>query len=217
MKIRTLIADDHAIFRCGLRALLERTPDVEVVGEASDGFETIRAVAENQIDVLILDLGMPGVHGSKVAETVRRDQPHVSIVILTMNENSYYLRELFRIGARGFVLKRSSCTNLLQAIRAAYRGESYVDPPLAGRLVSVYAGIPVKNGQVRLDILTQREREVCTHLAYGHTNAEIAGMLSISERTVETHRANIFAKLDLQTRADLVRFALDNGLMCAVA
>ena len=213
MTIRVLIADEHTMFRSGLRALLERAPDIEVVAESGDGFETIRAVAAHQIDVLILDLGMPGLHGSRVAETVVKEQPHVSIVILTMHDDSYHLRELFRIGVRGFVLKKSSGTDLLQAIRAAYRRESYVDPSLTGRMISDYAGLPAGESQGRLDLLTPREREVCTLLAYGYTNAEIAGLLSISERTVETHRANIFAKLDLNTRAEMVRFALENGLI----
>ena len=213
MTIRALIADDHTMFRTGLRALLERAPDIEVVAESGDGFETIRAAAAHQIDVLILDLSMPGLHGSRVAETVAREQPHVSIVILTMHEDSYYLRELFRIGVRGFVLKKSSGTNLLQAIHAAYRGESYVDPSLTGRMISDYVGLPVKESEGRLDLLTPREREVCTLLAYGYTNGELAEKLSISERTVETHRANIFGKLDLRTRAEMVRFALENGLI----
>ncbi len=213
MTIRTLIADDHTIFRSGLRALLERAPDIEVVAESGNGFETIQAAADNDIDVLILDLSMPGLHGSRVAETVVKEHPKIAIVILTMHEDSYYLRELFRIGVRGFVLKKSSGTNLLQAIRAAYRGESYVDPSLTGRMIADFAGLPVKGGQGRLDVLTAREQEVSTLLGYGYTNAEIGEKLSISERTVETHRANIFGKLDLKTRAEMVRFALESGLI----
>jgi two-component system, NarL family, response regulator NreC len=213
MTIRTLIADDHAIFRCGLRALLEKDADIEVVAEAGNGFETIRAAAAHPIDVLILDLCMPGLQGARVAETVVKEQPHVAIVVLTMHEDSYYWRELFRIGVRGFVLKKSSGTNLLHAIRAAYRGEHYVDPSLTGRMISDCVGLPVKDCEGRLDVLTPREREVCTFLGYGYTNAEIAEMLSISERTVETHRANIFGKLELKTRAEMVRFALENGLI----
>lgn len=213
MNIRVMIADDHAVFRSGLRALLERATDMEVVTESGDGFETIRAAAVHEFDVLILDLSMPGLHGSRVAETVVKERPQVSIVVLTMHEDSYYLRELLRIGARAFVLKKSSGTNLLQAIRAVYRGEAYVDPSLTGRMISEFAGLPTREGQGRLDVLTPREREICALLGYGYTNAEIADKLSISERTVETHRSNIFAKLDLSTRAELVRFALENGLM----
>ncbi len=213
MKIRVLIADDHAILRSGLRALLEKASDIEVVAEAANGFEAVKAAADNQIDVLILDLSMPGLCGSRVAETVVREQPRVAIVILTMHEDSYHLQELFKIGVRGFVLKKSSGTNLLQAIRAAYRGESYVDPLLAGRMVSNYAGGSSRDNSDRVDTLSPREQEVCTLLAYGHTTPEIAAKLSISERTVESHRSNISAKLGLKTRAEIVRFAMEYGLL----
>lgn len=213
MKIRILIADDHTIFRSGLRALFEKSSDIEVVAEAANGFDAIKAVAEHQVDVLILDLSMPGLSGSKVAETVVRDHPRVAIVVLTMHEDSYHLQELFRIGARGFVLKKSSGTNLLQAIRSAFRGESYVDPLLAGRVVSHLTGAPKRDGGNRADALSPREKEVCTLLAYGHTTHEIAEKLSISDRTVESHRANISGKLGLNSRAEIVRFAIEYGML----
>ncbi len=213
MKIRILIADDHEIMRSGLRAMLERASDIEVGAEAANGFEAIKAAAGHQIDVLILDLSMPGLSGARVAEEVAREHSRVAIVVLTMHEDSYHLQELFRIGARAFVLKKSSGTNLLQAIRAAYRGESYVDPLLAGRMVSSYAGVPAREKGDRVDALSPREQEVCSLLAYGHTAQEIADRLSISERTVESHRANISGKLGLKTRAEIVRFAMEYGLL----
>ncbi len=213
MKIRILIADDHAILRSGMRAWLERSSDVEVAAEASNGFDALKAVAETPVDVMVLDLSMPGLSGSRVAEAVVREHPHVAIVILTMFEDSYHLQELFKIGVKGFVLKKSSGTNLLQAIRAAYRGESYVDPLMAGRLVSDYAGVPSGQKGDRIDMLSPREQEVCTLLAYGHTANEIASKLSISERTVESHRANILGKLGFKTRAEIVRFAMEYGLL----
>ncbi len=213
MKTRILIADDHAILRSGMRALLERAGDIEVVAEAANGFDALKAVKENQIDVLVLDLSMPGLCGSRVAETVVREHPRVAIVILTMHEDSYHLQELFKIGVRAFVLKKSPGTNLLQAIRAVHRGESYVDPLMAGRMVSHYAGVPCGQKGDRVDLLSPREQEVCTLLAYGHTAGEIASKLSISERTVESHRASISGKLGLKTRAEIVRFALEYGLL----
>ena len=213
MSIRTVIADDHAIFRSGLRALLEKTSDIDVIAEAENGFDAIRAIASHQPDLLLLDLGMPGLPGSKVAETVAQEHPRVAIVVLTMHEDCYYLRELFRVGVRAFVLKKSSRANLLQAIRSAYGGERYVDPSLAGDFVSSCMGHGPNSENGRLSLLTPREQEVCTLLAYGHTNAEIAEKLCISGRTVETHRSSIMGKLDLRTRAELVRFALDNGLI----
>jgi two-component system response regulator NreC len=214
MRIRTVIADDHTIFRSGLRALLEKESDIEIVAEASDGFETARAVDSIQVDVLVLDLSMPGLSGTKVVETVRQTHPHLAIVVLTMHEDDYYLRELMKMGIQAYVLKKSTGTELLRAIRMAYRGEQYIDPLLAGRVISSYVrdGSPdVKKGKVAL--LTPREQEVCRLLAYGNTNAEIAQILFISERTVETHRANAMAKLELKSRSELVRFAIDNGLL----
>ena len=217
MPIRILIADDHAILRGGLKALIEREIDMEIVAEASDGFEAAREAVAREIDVLLLDISMPGLTGPRVAEMVLQEKPHLAIVVLTMHEDDYYLQELFRLGVRGFVLKKSSGRDLVQAIRAAHRGEHYVDPSMAGRVISSFTGAPAGKASTkspeRLAELTRREQEVCKLLAYGHTNAEIADQLSISGRTVETHRANIMAKLSVKSRAELVRFAIDNGLL----
>ncbi|MFQ5737573.1 MAG: response regulator [Acidobacteriota bacterium] len=213
MPIRILIADDHAIFRSGLKAFLEKENDLQVVAEAGNGFDTIKIVAAQQIDVLLLDLSMPGLSGSKVAETVVREHPHLAVVVLTMHEDDYYLKELFKIGVRAFVLKKSTGSNLLEAIRTAYRGKEYVDPSLAGRVIASFVGSSPKGGTGRLDLLTPREKEVCRYLGLGHTNSEIAEKLFISGRTVETHRTNITSKLNLKTRAELVRFAIDSGLL----
>jgi DNA-binding NarL/FixJ family response regulator len=214
MPIRILIADDHAVFRSGLRALLEKETDITVVGETGDGLSTIEAVSRQEVDVLLLDISMPGLAGPQVAEASLRQRPRLAIVVLTMHEDEYYLQELFKIGARAFVLKKSTGTDLLQAIRAAHRGEQYVDPALTEHIVSSYVGGRSQQKSAgRVDVLTPREREICTLLAFGHTNAEIAEKLSISERTVETHRTNILGKLGLKSRAELVRFAIDNGLL----
>ena len=214
MPIRILIADDHAILRGGLKALIEKEIDMEIVAEASDGFEAAREAVAREIDVLLLDISMPGLTGPRVAETVLQEKPHLAIVVLTMHEDDYYLQEFFRLGVRGFVLKKSSGRDLVQAIRAAHRGEYYVDPSMAGRVISSITGASAgKESPERLAQLTRREQEVCKLLAYGHTNAEIAEQLSISDRTVETHRANIMAKLSVKSRAELVRFAIDNGLL----
>jgi DNA-binding NarL/FixJ family response regulator len=211
--MRIAIADDHAVFRSGLRALLEKEHDIKIVAETGTGPETIVALGRNDVDVLILDINLPGLSGPRVAETVLKQNPRVAIVVLTMYDDEYYLQELFKIGARAFVLKKSTGTDLLQAIRAAYRGEQYVDPAMAGHVISSYVGRKAPKSKAdRLDALSPREQEVCKLLAYGHTNAEIAQRLYISIRTVETHRTNIMAKLNLRSRAELVRFAIDNGL-----
>ena len=214
MPIRVILADDHAVFRSGIRALLEKESDMEVVGETGNGLDTIRIFDRVSADVLVLDLNMPGVPGPRVAEDLRKKRPALAIVVLTMHDDEYYLQELFKIGARAFVLKTASGADLIQAIRAAYRGEKYIDPSLAGHVIASYVGRSAKDRKSqRLALLTMREQEVCLLLAYGHTNSEIAQRLSISERTVETHRNNIMSKLDLKGRAELVRFAIDNGLL----
>ncbi len=214
MSIRILIADDHAVFRSGLKALLEKEPDLEVVAEAGDGVAAVEAVKRLKFDVLLLDLSMPKLSGARVAEIALKTRPHLAIVVLTMHEDEYYLQELFKIGARAFVLKKSTGTELIQAIRVVHRGEQFVDPALAGHMISTYVGnAPSKKVDGRLDLLTPREQEVCTLLAYGHTNAEIAEKLIISERTVESHRTHLLGKLDLKSRAELVRFSIDHGLL----
>lgn len=214
MPIRILIADDHAVFRVGVKALLEKEADMEIVAEAADGLEATRGAIERDIDVLLLDISMPELTGPQVAETVLQKKPDLAIVVLTMHEDERYVQELFRAGVRGFVLKQSSGQDLIQAIRAAHRGERYVDPSIAGRVIPPPAGNAAgQECPERLAQLTPREREVCRLLAYGHTNAEIAEQLAISGRTVETHRSNIMAKLRVKSRAELVRFAIVHGLI----
>ena len=214
MSIRVLIADDHAVFRSGLKALLEKETDITVVGETGTGLETIKAAAQMSLDVLLLDISLPDIPGPRVAVEVFRDRPHLAVVVLTMHEDEYYLQEMLKIGVRAYVLKKSSGTDLVQAIRAAYRGESYLDPAMASNVISSYVGIGNNKRKTgRLELLTRREQEVCGLLAFGNTNGEIAGKLSISERTVESHRVNILSKLELKGRAELVRFAIDNGLV----
>jgi DNA-binding NarL/FixJ family response regulator len=215
MTVRIMIADDHAVFRSGLRALLEKEPEFSVVAEAGDGNETVKKACSEDFDVLVLDINMPGITGPMIAEEVLKMRPRLAIVILTMHDDEYYLQELFKIGVRGFVLKKSTGTDLLQAIRAVARGEQYIDPSLTKCVLTHFIGgsPKKKSSQTRKELLTQRERKVCQLLAYGHTNSEIAAKLFISERTVETHRSNIYSKLGLKNRVELVRFAIDNGLM----
>lgn len=213
MSIRIVLTDDHAVFRSGLRALLEKETDFEIVGETGSGLDAIQMSEEEDFDVLLLDISMPGLPGSRVAEEVLSRKPNLAIIVLTMHEDEHYLRELFRIGARGYVLKKSTGTELVQAIRSVYRGDSYVDPAMADLLISPFVGKISSSDQSRLGLLTPRETEICRLLAYGHTNSEAGKKLNISVRTVETHRNNIMAKLELKSRADLVRFSIDNGLL----
>jgi two-component system response regulator NreC len=213
MPIRIVIVDDHAIIRSGLVALLAKEPDFEIVGQAASGMDAIKLAEGTRFDVLLLDLSMPGISGTKTAEELLRRRPKLAIVVLTMHADEHYLRELFRIGVRAYVLKRSTDNDLINAIRAAYRGEHYVDPSMAGLLISPYVGRATGKKYGRLALLTAREVEVCQLLAHGYTNPEVSERLSISVRTVEAHRNNIMTKLGLESRADLVHFAIDNGLL----
>lgn len=213
MPIRIIIVDDHGVIRSGLAAILGKEEDFEIVGEASSGLDAIRLGENTPFDVLLLDISMPGIPGTRVAEELLKKKPKLAIVVLTMHSDEFYLRELFSIGARGYVLKKSTYSELANAIRAAYRGEHYVDPALAGLIISPFVGQPVAKEFGRLSLLTARETEVCKLLAHGYTNPEVGDRLSISVRTVEAHRNNIMTKLGLKSRADVVHFAIDNGLL----
>jgi DNA-binding NarL/FixJ family response regulator len=206
-RVRVLIADDHAMVRSGLRALLEEQPDIEVVGEAEDGAVVVECCRKLAPDVIVMDLTMPGRGGIKATEEIHREFPGAKVVVLTMHDDAAYVRMARLAGAAGFVLKKSLATELLSAIRTVHSGKIHF-PATA---------LPVLNqkGVAPLDLITQREREVVTLIALGHTTPEIAAKLHIGDKTVETHRAHIAGKLGLKTRADLVRFALEHGLLKA--
>lgn len=204
--VRVLIADDHALVRSGLRALLEAQPDFEVVGEADDGVVVVDRCRKLEPDVVVMDLAMPGRGGINATEDVHRECPTIKVVVLTMHDDEAYVRMARLAGAAGFVLKKSLATELIQAIRAAHAGRTYF-PALDAPTLSNHPNSAV------LDRITDREREVLSLIALGHTTPEIASKLHISEKTVETHRAHIAEKLGLHTRAGLVRFALEYGLL----
>lgn len=214
MTTRVLIADNHAVFRAGLRSLVEQTGEFEVVGEAADFSQVMPKLTTCGADVLLLDIGMPGPSSAmQVIEAALESMPALKIVVLTMYEDGYYLREAFRVGAHGFVLKKSEASHLLAALEAVAHGGRYADPTLGGELLAEVSAPSVKRSVPPLMSLTAREREVCRLLALGHTNGEIATHLSLSERTVEAHRRNLMSKLDVKSRAELVRFAIDSGLI----
>lgn len=206
------LTDDHAVFRCGLRAFIEKEPDLRVVGETADAASTLDAVTRAKPDVLILDINMPGMPAAQlVSELVARD-PAIAILILTIHDEERYLREFLQLGVKGFMVKTSTGDELIHAIKQVARGEQYVDPALSSLLIARYIGRPAEKRE-GAGVLTDREREICAYLALGHTNAEIATALGISKRTVETHRASIVTKTGLHSRAEIVQFAMDQGLM----
>jgi DNA-binding NarL/FixJ family response regulator len=213
--VRVVIADDHAIVRDGLRALVQAQPGLEVVGEAATADEAWRRACDLSPNVLLLDLSMPGVSGAEAAERIAHDCPAVRIIALTMHEERGYVARLLRAGAAGYVLKRTASAELVRAIRTVAAGGTYVDPSLAGALLGAQVTRPQHADPAKrpdgFGDLTAREAEVLRLVARGYSNKEIAAALEISVKTVETHKTNGMTKLGLKSRAALVRFAIDDG------
>ncbi len=210
MTIRVLIVDDHAVVRAGLRRVLEAEPDLETVGEAENAERAVFAAIELKPDVVLMDVVMPGQSGIEGMPALLQAVPEAKVLVLSMQDDPRYVREAFAAGARGYVLKEAADTEVVGAIRAVAAGESYVHPVLGARLVAAEAE---ERRRAQDDPLSEREREVLRLLALGHTNQEIAKLLFISVRTAETHRAHIMQKLRLGSRAELVRYALAEGLL----
>ncbi len=215
-RIRILIADDHALVRAGLRALLVPQPDLEVVGEAADGVTVVEQCRRLAPDVVLMDLSMPGRRGISAIKDLHDTCPGAKVLVVTMHEDETFARQALLAGASGYVLKQSLAAELLSAIRAVHQGQTHLTPKLAAVLATSEEepGSP-RHGPAALESLTSREREVVTLVALGHTNIEISQRLHISDKTVESHRKNIAIKLGLRTRADLVRLAIEHGLIGA--
>jgi len=210
--IRVLLADDHAVLRSGLRLLLTSQNEFEVVGEVCSGTETLSFAEQLQPDLILLDLSMPGLGGLDVLPALRKLVPSAQILILTMHDDPQYLRQALSHGASGYVLKKAVDTELISAIHAVLRGEVYVHPSMTRILLEDMLPESRRNDDA-WDSLSDREQEILKMVALGHTSAEIAEQLSLSAKTVETYRARGMEKLGLRTRATLVRFALQNGLI----
>jgi len=208
-----LLADDHAIVRRGLRTMLENEPGFSVVGETGGGLETIRMVGDLKPDVLVLDIMMDDVSGIEVARQVTENSPRTAIVMLSMYSSKRHILEALKAGARGYVVKKSAITDLVQAVREVVVGRRYLGPYVSDVVVNAYLGKAETGTPDPYDSLSSREREVLHLAAHGHTNAEIAERLYISRRTVETHRANAMRKLNLRTQIDLLRYALQRGIL----
>jgi two-component system, NarL family, response regulator NreC len=204
--IRIVLADDHTVVRSGLRLLLDAEPGFEVVAEAGDAESARRYVHGHRPEVLVLDLNMPGGSSLDAIPAIRAESPQTQIVVLTMQQEPAFAREALAGGALGYVLKEAADEELVRAVRNAAAGEPYLNPRLGARIAAEPPPGPP-------DDLSEREAEVLRLIALGHTNSEIAGQLYLSVRTVETHRAHIQQKLRLSSRAELVRYALDRGLL----
>lgn len=214
-KIRVLIADDHAILRSGLKLLVDSQPDMQVVGEAADGKQAIEGVRETKPDVALLDLTMPRAGGMEALQSVVRDSAKTRIVILTMHDDPAYLRSVLAAGAHGYVLKRSVDADLLSAIRAVHKGGTFIDPSLADVIVQDVLA-KKRSGPTRAAaLLSDRELQVLRLVARGYSSQQIADKIFVSVKTVETYRSRLAAKTGLRTRSDVVRYAIQMGLLTA--
>jgi DNA-binding NarL/FixJ family response regulator len=211
-KIRVLIADDHPVFRDGLRALLESLPEAEVVGEAARGEEAVRLAISLQPDVILMDLQMPGTNGIEATRAILHTAPHIGVLVVTMFEDDDSVFAAMRAGARGYLLKGADQQEIVRAIRSVASGEAIFGPAIAQRLISFFAnpGPPVP-AQLFPE-LTDREREVLTGIALGQSNSEIADRLVLSQKTVRNHVSNIFSKLQVADRAQAIVRAREAGL-----
>jgi DNA-binding NarL/FixJ family response regulator len=206
--MRILIADDHGIVRSGLRLLLDRQPDMEVVAEAEDGVDALEKVLAEHPDVAILDVAMPRMTGLQATHEMKKQAPGTQVLILSMHDDERYLFEALRAGAAGYVLKQAADQDLLTAVRAAARGEPFLTPVAQQTLIRDF----LERGEQPSE-LTPREQEIVKLIAEAHTNKEIAEILHLSEKTVESHRANVLQKLGMRDRVELVRYAIRHGLV----
>ena len=207
--MRVIIADDHGIVRSGVRMLLERQSDIQVVGEASDGAEARDMVIREKPDLAILDVKMPKLTGLQATREIREQVPEVAVLILSMYDDDRYLFEALKAGASGYVLKAQADSDLMAAVRAVEKGEPFLTPAAQRALIKDVLG----EGAERSDDLTPREQEVVKLVAEAHTNKEIAEILHLSEKTVENHRSNAMKKLGMRDRVELVRYAIRKGLI----
>ena len=212
-KIRVLIADDHGIVRAGIRSLLEGHDEIEVVGEASSGWEAIEQATHLQPDVVLMDIAMGDLSGLEATQEIRERAPHVNVLALTMHDREEYFFAMLQAGALGYVLKESEPDELLAAIRAVHRGEAFLSPGVTKAVLEDYLAQRTDKVKSRYDSLTLREREVLRLAAEGKTTSAMASMLHLSVKTVEKHRASMMRKLELHSLPELIRYAIRKGLI----
>ncbi|MCU1267183.1 MAG: DNA-binding response regulator [Acidobacteria bacterium] len=211
-KVRILLAEDHETVRAGLKLIVNSQPDMEVVGEATDGRSAIAQAEKLLPDIVLMDISMPQLNGLKATEKLKESRPEIKVLTLTRHKDDGYLQQLLRAGASGYVLKQSPPSELLHAIRAIVAGGKYLDPAVAGKVMGTYSGrqSATTSGKPQ-ESLSDREEEVLRLIAWGHSNKEIGARLEISVKTVEVHKANCMKKLGMRSRIDIVRYALLQG------
>ena len=214
LKTRVLIADDHAMVRQGIAAFLRMSDECEVVGEAADGVEAIEAVKRTKPDIVLMDISMPRLGGLEATLEIKKINPAIKVLVLTQYEDTVYIRRFFKAGVSGYLLKKAVVEDLLTAIRAINEGKVYVHPSIASGVVDGYLGI--QKGELQedpYDQLTDREKQVLKLIAEGHTHKEAADILNISVKTVIAHQTNISEKLRIHSRAGLIKFAIQRGII----
>ena len=213
-KVRILLADDHTLMRAGLRVLLERQPDLVVVGEAEDGRQTVQFVETLQPDVVVLDIAMPNLNGIEATRQIVAKSPRTAVVILSMHSDESYILRSLKAGARAYLLKDSAEADLIRAIHAVRDGKSFFSPAVGKALVEDYVRqLKERGDEDSYDLLTSREREILQLVAEGKSNKDVANLLNLSVYTVETHRAHILQKLGLHTVPDLILYAVRKGII----
>jgi DNA-binding NarL/FixJ family response regulator len=209
--LRIFLADDHAVVREGLKALVNAQGDMRVIGEAGDGHTAYQEARDCQPDVVVLDISMPNMNGMQVTAQLKRECPNVKVLVLSMHEDPIYLRELLAMGAAGYILKHAAADTLIQAIRVVASGGIYLDPAMAGYVITHFVRVPTTADNIIGGELSERERDVLQYIAQGYSYKEISAKLALSVKTVDTYRMRALKKLGLPNRASLLRYALAHG------
>jgi two-component system response regulator NreC len=208
-----LIADDHTLFREGIRRLLEDQPDIEVLGEAVDGREAVRLANSLHPDVILMDIAMPSLNGLEATRQIKRDHPEIHVLVLTMYDHEEYFRQILEAGASGYLVKRAATSDLVSAILAVYNGEAVLSPTITRLLLEDYLRIENSKPESEPELLSPREREILQLIAEGKTSREIAEILYLSVKTVQSHRSSLMQKLDLHDRGDLIKYAIQKRII----
>ena len=211
--IKVLVADDHTILRQGIKALLDNQAGIEVIGEAKDGREALALVERLLPDVILMDIGMPGLNGLEATRRIKKKFPGIKVLVLTMYTNEEYVFQILNAGANGYLVKETAFQDLISAIKAVYRDEAFMSPSISKKVINRYTQGVRKANDTTCDILTTREREILQLIAEGSSSKKIAEALFISPKTVETHRTHIMDKLNIHNRTDLVKYAIRTGIV----
>lgn len=213
MSVKIFIADDHAVFRDGLKRILADNANFEVIGEAADGQETVNKVQEQHPDILLLDVSMPVFNGFQVVERVKDLEPAIKVIVLTLHNNESFISSFLKAGVNGYIIKTATAREVILALEAVAKGGYYLDPSVSRFVINHYVENTIEDQVEEWDGLTSREVEVLKLIAEGYKNQDIADLLNVSVKTVESHRYNIMEKLDMHDRIDLVKYAIRRGLI----